>query len=248
MSAISELGRRLRQSKPVAGVRARIPRRAKHAVRAVCLSVGLRWVSWSFARDRIPSRLALGVTRVGWGNSGWPADAEFVRASCALIRRSTSDVLECGSGLSTAIFGLALRGTGKRLVSLEHTEEWFGRVDDLLARLDLDRTTVEVVSAPLTDYGEFDWYSVPPSVEDHRFGVVICDGPPRTTRGGRYGLLPVVGDSLEYPTTILLDDSHREGEKLVLRQWADRFGAVWEDHETNGFAMVTTTVGVPPPL
>jgi len=237
MPSLLELGRKLRHSRPVRSLRRWIPRPIKDTIRRVVLYAGLRWVSWDFRRDRIPSRSALGLARFGWGNSGWPADGEFLRASCELLRRSSSDALECGSGLSTVVFALGLRGKRTRLLTLEHQEEWFDKVRKQLARF--DSTAVQLVHTPLMNYGEFDWYSMPAEIDDRRFGIVICDGPPSTTLGGRYGLLPVARDHLQAPATILLDDSAREGEKRVLRRWADQFDAVWEDHEESGFAVVT---------
>ncbi len=243
MASLLELGRRLRRSRPVRCVRRWTPRPIKDTIRRVVLRVGLEWVSWDFRRDRIPARSALGLARFGWGNSGWPADGEFLRASCEFLRRSSSDALECGSGLSTVIFALGLRGKHTRLLTLEHQEEWFDKVSEQLARF--DSTAVQLVHAPLVNYGEFDWYSMPDEIEGRHLGVVICDGPPGTTLGGRYGLLPVARDHLQSPATIVLDDSARENEKRVLRRWANQFDATWEDHEESGFAVVTVNLGEP---
>ena len=234
---MSTLVRRLRQSGPVRALRSRIPDPIKSTIRAMFLFVGLHWVGWSFQRNQIPSRGALTVARLGWGNSGWPADSAYLQASCELLRRSSSDALECGSGLSTVVFALALRDRNVRLLVLEHSDKWFDLVTAQLARF--DSRQVQVVHTPLVSCGDFDWYTVPPELEGRHIGVVICDGPPGTTRGGRYGLLPVMASYLASPTTILLDDSAREGEKLVLQRWAERFETTWVDHEEDGFSVVT---------
>jgi hypothetical protein len=52
------------------------------------------------------------------------------------------------------------------------------------------------------------------------FQLVICDGPPGETPGGRYGLWPVLGQRLAPGAVILLDDADRPGEEEVLRRWS----------------------------
>ena len=52
------------------------------------------------------------------------------------------------------------------------------------------------------------------------FSLVICDGPPASTPGGRYGLLPVMRDKLKAGATILLDDAVREEEQVIANRWA----------------------------
>jgi len=218
-------------------VRGLMPRSAKTALRKAALSVGLRWIDWEFRHGRIPSQRVFALARFGWGNSAWDADEEYLRVSCEMIRQSPSDVLECGSGLSTIIYGLALRGQTIRLVALEHQREWFDRVNVELVRT--GGQTIELIRTPLISYGEFDWYDWPSTLRDRRFGTVICDGPPSTTKGGRYGLLPVTHEQLQSPVTILLDDSSREGEQYALHRWSTGYGAAWEDHPSGQFSIVT---------
>ena len=203
------------------------------------LRIGLRWLDWSFQHDKTPHHNAFSIAAWGWGNTDWSAREEFLSTSCKMLRQSSSDALECGSGLSTVIYALALRGRPTRLLALEHDEKWLDRVNNELDRF--DSTAVRVVHAPLVSYGEFDWYSLPPEVDSRRFSFIVCDGPPGTIRGGRYGLLPVARNHLETPAHIMLDDSNREGERLVLERWATEFGATWEEHSGGDFALVTIT-------
>ena len=44
--------------------------------------------------------------------------------------------------------------------------------------------------------GSFVWYDVPKDVWPAEFRLVVCDGPPGDMKGGRYGLLPLVGARL----------------------------------------------------
>jgi len=51
------------------------------------------------------------------------------------------------------------------------------------------------------------------------FSLIVCDGPPGNSKGGRYGLLPIFGDRMTPETRILLDDADRPGEQEVLDRW-----------------------------
>ena len=73
--------------------------------------------------------------------------------------------------------------------------------------------------APLRSYGEYQWYTPPRDAMPGRFSLVICEGPPGHTPGGRYGLLPVMHDRLAPGTVILLDDAARESEAQMLLKW-----------------------------
>jgi hypothetical protein len=101
-------------------------------------------------------------------------------------------------------------------VSLEHMPEWHERVTTDARRLDIKRVRVEL--APLEDYGDYSWYSVPKSIRAP-ISLVICDGPPGDTPGGRYGLMPAVRDLLHDRCLILLDDAIREDEQVIARRW-----------------------------
>ncbi len=57
---------------------------------------------------------------------------------------------------------------------------------------------------------------------------MVCDGPPETTRGGRYGLVPVMLEKLRADCTILLDDGAREGERETAERWAKLLGCTPE--------------------
>jgi hypothetical protein len=83
---------------------------------------------------------------------------------------------------------------------------------------------VHPILAPLSDYGEFAWYGSP-ELESmpNNFSLVIADGPPENTKGGRYGLLPVMHAQLAPGAVILLDDAERVSEQTVLNQWQAQY-------------------------
>ncbi len=152
-----------------------------------------------------------------WGNQTWAAPPDYVRKMSSLAATSTHSILECGSGLTTLVLGLVTRNTDQSVWALEHHPQWHDRVRTLLNDLELDH--IHLCSTPLISYDQFDWYDAPLDEMPEDFGLVICDGPPGTTRGGRYGMMPVMRARLASGATILMDDIGRSNEQEVVRQW-----------------------------
>jgi hypothetical protein len=113
--------------------------------------------------------------------------------------------------------GILCNKSKKEVWSLENSAEWRNRITSALKTNGI--SGAHVCYSPLVEYGEFSWYEPPLSQLPKEFSLVICDGPPGTTRGGRYGLLPVMSQRLKTGTTILLDDAGRPGEIELIRRW-----------------------------
>ena len=131
-------------------------------------------------------------------------------------------ILECGSGLTTLILGAIAQKRRLTVWTLEHNEKWAQRVRRFLGRYGI--RSVNILVCPLRDYDNYSWYDPPLEKLPRAFGLVVCDGPPHDTRGGRYGLLPVMGDRLPAGTTILLDDAGRAPERKIAERWAEELG------------------------
>lgn len=161
-----------------------------------------------------------GIARLhrAWGNEEFSADPEYVNevARLALHRKS---VLECGTGLTTIVLGVL----GVPTWSLEHHRSWRRRV--WLSLVAVGARGVRTSYAPLVAYGSVEWYRIPDRIPD-QFDLVICDGPPETTKGGRRGLWVAVGDRIT-GATVLLDDAHRSDEAALVEELC---GLGW-DHE-----------------
>ncbi|WP_232831409.1 hypothetical protein [Peristeroidobacter agariperforans] len=159
----------------------------------------------------------------GWGNAQWSALDEYLIACARAARDAEGDILECGSGLTTLLLGVVAQSKGVRVCTLEHSEPWAQRVRACLERYEIE--SVSIFCSPLKTYNGFQWYDPPHEASlPSRFALTICDGPPTsTTMGGRYGLLPVMGDRLK-GSTILLDDAQRPEEQEVARRWSAEFG------------------------
>ncbi|HEY3028430.1 MAG TPA: glycosyltransferase family A protein [Pyrinomonadaceae bacterium] len=177
--------------------------------------------------------------QTGWGNEGYAARTDFLQEVAKKAVTTVGPILECGSGLTTILFGLLAGRRGVKTYSLEHISEWRTRVNQTLQRFQLPKTLVYL--CPLREYDGFDWYDPPLATLPKEFDLVICDGPPGETRGGRYGLLPVLGERLPPGAVILLDDTERAGEAEVLHRWAAQFNIKISQRQTltGSFAVIT---------
>ncbi len=155
----------------------------------------------------------------GWGNTGWSASPGYLKACMRQALASRGPMLECGSGLTTLTVGVIAAHTGNTLYVIEHSREWFTRVQESLDALGIG--SVSVIYAPLKDYGDYHWYEISHEMNRHRYAMVICDGPPGDTPGGRYGFMPLLGRCLTDGCVILLDDASREAEQETARRWCD---------------------------
>lgn len=155
----------------------------------------------------------------GWGNETFSARHEFLAAVVSYGRRAAGPILECGSGLSTVVLAKVAR---QPILSLEHDPRWRDYTQTALATHGC--LQARVVSAPLRSYGQFVWYDPPPAMIPSDFALVVCDGPPLGTPGGRYGLFPVMRSRLRRGCVVLLDDAGRDPEALVAERWVTDFG------------------------
>jgi len=173
-----------------------------------------------------PGSSVLAELIAAWGNPGWSAQEEYLRVCITQALRSNGPTLECGSGLSTLLLGVVAQRNGVEHWALEHQHEWSVRVRRSVTRYNL--SAVRVSTAPLRHYAGFDWYDPPLADMPAQFAMVVCDGPPSGTVGGRYGLVPVMCNHLRPGCVILLDDAWREDERAVARRWDAELGATHE--------------------
>lgn len=174
-------------------------------------------------------RLAIGTTpsrqnvlrlALAWGNLGYAAGVSYLTLVGRHAASTRGPVLECGSGATTLLLGAVTQRRQIPIVALEHNPDWHDYVSELLNFLGFDHVRLEL--APLIAYDRFQWYQAPAdraSTDAAPYQLVVCDGPPGKTQGGRYGLLPVMGPQLAQDCMILLDDAHRNGEKQVVDHW-----------------------------
>lgn len=191
-----------------------------------CETLGLRQ---QLAERRRGDLAVAEELRASYGNEKWTAGPGFIEAAARAARSLPEGLacVECGSGLTTRVLRRIL---GDRLVSLEH--------DPLEAHRN------GAVWAELKSFGDWSWYSVNGHLPA-RIGLVVCDGPPGTTPGGRYGALPGMKDRLAPGFALLLDDVNRPAEKAILDRWNREFGPfaveITEEPDGRAFALAKQT-------
>jgi len=174
----------------------------------------------------------------GWSNEGWSAKEEFLVVCGQHALATNGPILECGSGLTTILLGVIADRLGQTVWSLEHIPEWGQRVQKTLKKLNIQSVNVDI--RPLRDFGGFSWYDVPTVLP--QFSLVVCDGPPAHTHGGRYGLVPIMRSKLKPGAVILLDDAVRKQEQLIASRWAVELKT---DYRILGTAMSYVRLTVP---
>lgn len=157
-----------------------------------------------------------------WGNERYSAGPDYLSACVRHARECNGPILECGSGLSTILIGVIAQRRGIKHAALEHKKSWANRTRAVLDNYGLKHTTI--FSGELKNYGDFDWYDPPAEVLPHNFDLIICDGPPGGTKGGRFGLMPVMRSRFSGDATILLDDAMREAEHALALDWSRTLG------------------------
>jgi predicted O-methyltransferase YrrM len=168
-------------------------------------------------RGEVPTRRMLRLLSAGWGNDGFAPTLDYLEEVARSAATTEGPILECGSGLTTLLLGLLAGRRGVAIHSLEHSANWQQRIAKVLSENAI--RNVEVMNAPLRDYGAFAWYDVRLEQLPEQFRLIVCDGPPGNTKGGRYGLLPLVGERLPQGGVIVLDDADRPGELEMVRRW-----------------------------
>lgn len=162
----------------------------------------------------------------GWGNDQWSASHEYLAACTEHALTSNGPILECGSGLSTILVGAIAKRGGLSHWALEHILEQASKVQRNLDRYEID--TVVLCAKALKAHDDFTWYDPPLESMPDSFALVVCDGPPGDTEGGRYGLVPIMRERLKPGCVILLDDAHREDELAIAKRWEAELGASFE--------------------
>lgn len=206
----------------------------RSALRPVALVVARTWLRVR-RPGTVPGDVLLRMLRFGWGNPKWAASLAYLRATAQRACVTSGTVVEAGSGLTTVMLSYVVP-LERQLVALEHIGDWADRVN---RRCRPGRSPAAVVS--LGDCGDHDWYQPPEGLVRAPVGLFICDGPPESTRGGRYGGLPALRPLMDDDAVILVDDVERPGEQEVLARWQREFGTTVALHRgaERGYAVVS---------
>lgn len=204
----------------------RLRNNSVRALRQRALRRALAGLGDALRKGRQPPLKLFELLVYGWGNEAWSANAPLLKAVFEWLPRTTGPILECGPGISTFVLASAAAISGRRVHSLEHNSEWAERImGELPPAL---RTSVDMRLTPIKSYDQFDWYSLDSLTLPAGIGFVVCDGPPGTTRGGRYGLAPMLRSFLKPGCIVLLDDTQRPAEGEIVHRWCEELPATIE--------------------
>lgn len=167
---------------------------------------------------------AISRVRNTWGNVEWSANIDFLVAVIQACQETRHGIVECGSGLTTAIISLANQKSQRSLVAFEHDASWAHRTKRRLRFAGIG--SAQVLHRPLLSKNGWSWYGVFPEDLPMPIDLVICDGPPGDTPGGRWGMLPALRANLADSPVILLDDVDRQSELSVAEAWAAELNLV----------------------
>lgn len=167
--------------------------------------------------------MSLRLLESGWEDDGFHASLEFLNAVACFAATTSGPILELGTGLTTLLLGVIAEKTGSEIWSFEHSPLFHSRIAAHINRYRLKN--VHAVLAELRDFGDFEWYDSA-SISDlpSDFSVVVVDGPPGDTKGGRFGLMPVFHNRLARDVQIIFDDAERAAELEVLKAWEKGWG------------------------
>lgn len=210
--------------------RAVLPRTVKQWLRSQHRNFVFRRAMRRFLRDPqgaiAPDSGVLSALIYGWGNESWSALEEYLAACLNHALACKGPILECGSGLTTIMLGAIAQRSGNAVWSLEHNPWWGEKVRKCLSEYGI--SAAHVCHAPIRNYGGFSWYDAPLDALPPKLSLVICDGPPGDTPGGRYGLVPVMRQRLQPGSVVLLDDAGRVQEHAIADRWARELGTGYE--------------------
>jgi hypothetical protein len=92
-------------------------------------------------------------------------------------------------------------------------------------RLRLARVSnASVLHRPLTQFGPYEWYEVEETDFDSRIALLLVDGPPGPTPGGRRGAMEQLGSRLDANSVVIIDDVNRAREREIAETWALQLG------------------------
>jgi hypothetical protein len=181
--------------------------------------------------------------RRAWVNPGYEADLDYLQLVCDHALSANGAVLECGTGVTTVLLALTAGRRNLPVWSLEHDVCWYRAMRRILTRFELGG--INLCFAPLVPRNGFAWYDAPLTLMPVRFELVVCDGPPGSSPGGRSGLLPVMGRRL-HGATILVDDAERPSERAMMAGWTE-LGASPPQILTTRTGSQVATISVPQP-
>ncbi len=179
----------------------------------------LQLESLLFIYNSLPNLKFLPATR------GWAGSPDFLAKIVELVlKEKPLFVLEAGSGVSSVIIGLALKlNNYGESISLEHDITYANITSGNMGINELEIKSVVKLS-PLIEYNNLEqkwiWYDINEIKFSNKIDMLIVDGPPGITQElARYPAIPLLHEYFSDKFTILLDDSKRDDEVIIIQKW-----------------------------
>ena len=161
---------------------------------------------------------------------GWAASPDLIAVLVDLvITERPALVVECGSGVSTIWFALAMRRfkIDGHIIALDHDPVFGAKTRDFLVRHDV-QDLAEVRDAPLESFSldgeDYPWYARSAWADLTGIDLLFVDGPPATTGNqARYPALPLLSGSLSPTAIAVLDDLVVPDTQKLLQRWLDAY-------------------------
>lgn len=159
------------------------------------------------------------------------APARVLKAAWDMAQDTKGPILECGSGISTLVMGIALTRVKSpyTLHTLESDLNWTNRVGKWLQRYGVEN--VALYYCPLITHERGNWYDADPNSLPQDFDGVFVDGPPRILNqqfiSERSVLWDVFGGQIAGARTWVIDDASTPHERRVVQQYTNGREIEW---------------------
>lgn len=174
----------------------------------------------------------------------WPRPSMRPAAVLGLVNdiiiNNRTQIVECGTGISTLLCAAASEEVGGFITSVDENADWLHFIESKLSFANLEHR-VKIVHAERTKVSvegrDVDWYcweKFESELLEKTIDLLVVDGPAAYGNGDaeiRFPALPMLYSRLSEKCCVVLDDAGREGERQIMAKWSNLLGLQAEDLE-----------------
>lgn len=180
-----------------------------------------------------------------------------------IVLKDRKSIIEFGAGYSTIFICklIELNNLKCQFVSVDNNKEWLDKIEEKLKSLNLLKY-VNLIYSPIVNLensnilfrNQDKWYdtAILTDMLDvyNEFDLIIVDGPyGGTTNFARFSAVPFLMTKIKKDFGVFLDNSDREHEKLIRKEWQTLLGGTLMNFEnysylTNNVDFVVAPYGV----
>lgn len=176
---------------------------------------------------------------------GYAASPDFLRFIFEIIRdKKPKTIVEAGSGAtSTLISYLIQNQKDVRHLALESDDYYAKKTQNCLAQ----GADSRIIYAPITIYNingkNWKWYDIQSLAAIDSIDLLIIDGPPYNLQAlARYPALPLLYNKLHNTTMILMDDTNRQDEQIIIAEWKASYNLNVEKYPLEKGAVLLSSI------